>query len=115
MYTFKQLEMFTDMPVLVFVKDEAGKYLWVNKTFLELAGFKSLEDAVGKTDYDLPWAEAAEFLRKNDKHVLDTGKTINLQERINLPGKGELTGNVCKFAATIDGQKCLFGMSIQLD
>ena len=48
MYTSDQLRMFTDMPFLVFVKDEELNYVWGNNSFLELIDLGSLDELVGK-------------------------------------------------------------------
>ncbi len=112
MYTIEELEVLTDMPFAVFVKDEEGKYVWCNKFFFDLAGVGSPEEVIGKTDYDQVWSEIAEDIRRVDKEVLEKGKTINLQQQAKIAGRGLITENVCKFSATLEGKKYLFGVSI---
>lgn len=45
------LTLFEETPNIMFVKDRDGKYVMVNKAFTESFGI-SLEDVIGKTDYD---------------------------------------------------------------
>lgn len=114
-YTLKELEVLEDMPVIVLIKDEEGKYLWGNKFWRKLAGIDSAEDVVGKTDYDMIWAEHAYELIRNDKQVLDSGEPVTTPEHVKLVGIGEVTGDICKFPATIDGKRCVMGIALLLD
>ena len=36
----------------------------------------SVDEIIGKTDYDLPWADQADVLVRNDQRVMKSGKTI---------------------------------------
>jgi PAS domain S-box-containing protein len=63
------------IPVAVFWKDRKLNYLGGNRTWLEETGLKSSEDAVGKSDYDLPWTkEQADFFRQCDRKIIESGK-----------------------------------------
>ncbi len=115
MYTMEQLEVFADMPFLMFVKNEDLTYIWGNKHFLDLAGLGSLDDLIGKNDHQLAWADYAGTLNEIDEGVLDSGKPMNVREQAHIPGRGVVTGSVCKFPAIVDGKRCLLGMSVLLD
>jgi len=67
-------------PGNLYWKDLEGHYLGANDFFLQVAGLKSLDDLLGKTDRDLPWSALYETFRKNDLFVMQTGKTINTEE-----------------------------------
>ena len=54
-------------------KDVNGRYRGCNDSILTLLGLKSSSDIIGKTDYDLPWAEQADQLIQHDKLVMQTG------------------------------------------
>jgi len=59
----------------VFWKDRNLNYLGGNRAWLEAAGLKSARDAIGKSDYDLPWTrEQADSFRKHDRRVMETGR-----------------------------------------
>lgn len=63
-----------NFPGVVFWKDRNSVYLGCNKNFSEAAGLKDTSNIVGKTDYDLPWADTeAKAYRADDKHVMESG------------------------------------------
>ncbi len=62
------------IPSTVFWKDRDSIYLGANRALLEMAGWKSSEEVVGKNDYDLPWGkEQADSFREDDKRVMESG------------------------------------------
>jgi DNA-binding CsgD family transcriptional regulator len=72
-------------PGLLFVKDQNSKYIAGNDRTANLVGWKSVEDMVGKTDFDLPCeaASSADFFIKEDNIVLNTQEklfTLDLQK-----------------------------------
>lgn len=70
------------VPVRLFWKNKEGVYLGCNKAFLNDAKLSSLDDIVGKTDYDMVWKEDAERFRQDDKEVFDSGESkLNYIER----------------------------------
>lgn len=107
----KDLEVFNAMPLFFWVKDKEGRYIWVNRALSEMAQ----EDIIGKTDYELAWADNADAFRAVDKQVLETGKTQYLQEHGNIPGRGNTTLSVCKFVGELDGKRCGFGVSFIIE
>jgi PAS fold len=115
MYTLEQLHVLADMPFLVFVKDEELKYVWGNKCFLELVGFGSLDELVGKSDHELIWSGYADTLNENDRLAMSGGKPVNLTESSDIPGKGKVGGRVCKFPTIVDGKRCLMGVALLMD
>jgi two-component system sensor histidine kinase/response regulator len=70
-------------PALWWMKDGAGRYLFVNGTVGRFFN-RSPVDFVGKTDFDFMSAETAQALRANDELVLQSQKTIHVHEI--LPG-----------------------------
>ena len=107
----KDLEVFNGMPFYFWVKDEAGRYVWVNQALAEMAK----QDLVGKTDLEAGWATDAEGLRADDKKVLEAGQTLYVRESAHVPGRGKVTLNVCKFVGELDGKKGVFGVSFVID
>jgi len=62
------------IPSAVFWKDRDSIYLGGNRTWLEVAGLKSSEEVVGKSDYDLPWEKKqADAFREDDRRVMESG------------------------------------------
>ncbi len=107
----KDLEVFNEMPFFFWVKDEQGKYLWANQALSQFAQ----EEVIGKTDYDLIWAENGDALKAVDQQVLETGKTRYLHEKVDKSGHGKATLNVCKFVGQLDGKKRVFGVSFVIE
>jgi len=105
----KDLEIFNEMPFFFWVKDEDGRYLWVNKALADMV----TEDIVGKKDSELPWVHDADKLREHDLKVLETGKPAFLHEYVAEPHKANLS--VCKFVADFEGKRCAFGVSFVIE
>lgn len=66
------------LPDVIWLKDTKGVYLACNPRFEQFFG-ASEKDIIGKTDYDFVDKEQADFFRKHDQTVIDTGK-ININE-----------------------------------
>jgi carotenoid cleavage dioxygenase-like enzyme len=101
------LEPFEDVPFYLWVKDEAGTYIWGNKAMAEFAG----GDVAGKTDADLAPPNTAAMMRHHDIETLETGEPVYLHEAIE--GAGNLS--VCKWAGELEGKPAAFGVSFQTD
>ena len=67
----KMLELVLDnIPVRVFWKDLDCVYLGCNVLFAQDAGLERPDQIVGRTDFDLGWAEQAELYRADDQAVM---------------------------------------------
>lgn len=73
------------LPLSVLRKDLAGKYTFVNRTFLEFSG-KQAGDILGTTDFDLFPLELATKYRQGDEQVMSTGTMF---EDVESYQKGE--------------------------
>lgn len=67
------------LPQSVYAKDVDGRFVFANQNYCKTHG-KSLDDIVGKTDFDLHPSALAEKYRMDDRHVLETGRLIELEE-----------------------------------
>jgi len=76
------------VPHPIFVKDEASRFLIVNRIMCEIMGH-SFEELVGRTDFDFVPQEQAELFRANDLSVLETGEP-NTSEEALTDGAGML-------------------------
>ncbi len=63
-------------------KDLEGRHLFFNDELARLFGLDSGADVIGKTDYELPWAEDADFIVAYDKEVINTGGKITREMRL---------------------------------
>lgn len=59
-------------PMRVFWKDCESRFVGCNGLFAKDAGFSSVEDVIGKTDYDMGWREYAEFYRSDDQSIMES-------------------------------------------
>lgn len=75
----------SNLPDHVFWEDKEGRFLGCNDQQAKNIGFEKAEDIVGKTIWDiakkLDWTdEMIQNLRANDLEVMNTGKTISVEE-----------------------------------
>jgi PAS domain S-box-containing protein len=76
----KQLKAILDnIPDIAWLKDTESKYILVNEALCKAFG-KSLEDFIGKTDFDFSPPELAEKYMTDDIDVLKEGKRIIIEE-----------------------------------
>ncbi|HLX54223.1 MAG TPA: PAS domain-containing protein [Aquella sp.] len=68
------------VPGHVYWKNLNSEFLGCNDLQAIDAGFKSRKEIVGLTDFDMPWRENADLLRKIDTEVIKTGKEIVTEE-----------------------------------
>ncbi len=68
-------------PDVVYVKDRDRKYVLVNTRFEELFGVSN-EQVRGKTDYEIMSKDVADQFRINDLQVLEEGKSMQVEERV---------------------------------
>jgi diguanylate cyclase (GGDEF)-like protein/PAS domain S-box-containing protein len=71
-------------PAVVFMKDEQGRYIYVNET-LERSFNVKLEVLLGQTDFDWLPQEIAHKVTENDATVLATHQTIQYVETLPAP------------------------------
>lgn len=107
-----------NIPVVGFIKDEAGRYTYCNRhwerIFLRPAG-----EVVGKTDYDLWPQDVAQRLRANDSLILSSNETSNeTNERVETvprPDGTESYWMVFKFPLReVSGKRSLGGVAVDI-
>ncbi len=77
-------------------KDREGKYLGCNEAVAKLLGLNSVEDVIGKTDYQLAWSNNADILTENDKRVIEFGETVSGEELVTTTNNKPITFYVIK-------------------
>jgi transcriptional regulator GlxA family with amidase domain len=108
------LDALTD--VLAWVKDRQGRYLWVNRAFLiqyalDHPGgkdFVTLENILGKTDYDLSPAFLADQFRHDDDRALAGRRVINRIERVG-ESQGTTVWNITDKVPVVDAKGAIVG------
>jgi len=75
------------IPVRVFWKDRAGRYLGCNRSFAQDAGKDRPEDVIGLDDFSLLWKDQAEAYRADDRSVVEQDQAkINYEEPMSSDG-----------------------------
>lgn len=74
-------------PDLIWIKDVNGIYLTCNKIFERYFG-ASIDQIIGKNDYNFLGRELADFFRENDRKAIENGKPTINEEWINSADDG---------------------------
>lgn len=71
------------VPVRLFWKDQDLNFLGANQLFVKDAGKNSVEEIIGKCDFDMPWTnEQSIAYREDDRQVMDTAtEKLHIQEQ----------------------------------
>ncbi len=69
---------------LIVVKDRDGRFLLVNRKWEDITGLKR-SDILGQTDEDLFDPDTASQFMKNDRQVMESGETIEVEEHLDTP------------------------------
>lgn len=78
-------------PISIFWKDKQCQYMGCNPAFAKDAGEMSLEDIVGKNDFELYWKEHAELYQADDQQVMATGAPKLAYEQLITSPDGKIT------------------------
>jgi len=100
--------------VVVYLKDDQGRFLMVNRTFEKLFKLPK-EQIIGKTDYDFGSKEQADKFRANDLKATEAGAPITFKESV-FPPDGPRTYISHKFpVSNIEGSpNAVGGISIDI-
>jgi len=75
-----------NIPDKVYFKDTQGRFLHLSNSHLKGTHLKSLEDAIGKTDFDLFTEEHARAAWEDEQRIIRTGEPIvNKEEKETWP------------------------------
>lgn len=101
-------------PTTAYMKDEAGRYVFVNNTVLKR--FADPEGGwLGKTDHDVFPREFADQFREHDQSVLASGVGIEYPETSPAADGGVTHWQSFKFPLTdVAGRRMLAGMSVDV-
>jgi PAS domain S-box-containing protein len=100
-------QMIDNTDAAVYIKDEEGRFLLVNRRVTEMLK-KSKEELLGRTDYDFVPKELADRLREYDRKVADTGIPSNYRDTVTMPG-GRFTIVDHKFPVKLEGHQHAVG------
>jgi rsbT co-antagonist protein RsbR len=71
-----------NLPQAVFWKDRESRFLGCNQRFLVDAGLSSVDEVIGKTDFEMPWKEHAAGYQEDDRAVIANGPRFNIEEQL---------------------------------
>ncbi len=77
-----------NLPDHVFIKDTESRFLTANAATLRSLGARSLEEVVGKTDFDFLPGPLAEKYRADEKVVVETGAPLVNREELFVDSTG---------------------------
>jgi sigma-B regulation protein RsbU (phosphoserine phosphatase) len=83
------------LPQNIFRKDLQERFTFGNQQFCKVLG-RSLEEIVGKTDFDFFPREMAEKYQHDDRQVIETGKIYSTVEEHQPPGQKKMYVQVVK-------------------
>ncbi|HVI89317.1 MAG TPA: CHASE3 domain-containing protein [Dongiaceae bacterium] len=101
-------------PVIAWVKDERGRYKYMNRSCARIFGF---QDTVwlDRSDFDLTSPEHAEAWCRNDRAVLANNQPIEALEEVTAPNGQVLTLQTVRFPfRSVDGDRCVGGAAIDI-
>ncbi|QDT17947.1 PAS domain-containing protein [Alienimonas californiensis] len=68
-------------PAVIYLKDASGRYLMVNRQFLQIFG-RTIEQVVGHGEEGIHPPEIAEQIRRNDRAALEGGNPVRFDETV---------------------------------
>jgi len=99
------------LPMLAWLKDADGKYVYVNKCLCTVVGIEP-EQWLGRTDFELLPHAAATIIRANDLAVLASGEARRYEERATIGDGPELVWEPFKFPVDSgDGTRMVGGVA----
>ena len=76
------------LPDHIFIKDAQSRFLTANAATVQTLGAKSLDDVLGKTDFDFLPRERAEKFRADEQAILQSGKPLLNGEELLIDAAG---------------------------
>ncbi len=99
-------------PAMAYIKDAEGRYVYINKIFADRFGV-SMQELLGKTDFEWLPAEVARVVNENDRQVLSSGRMARVNETVPT-ATGRVEWLVLKFPMSTSGRKLLGGVGIDV-
>jgi PAS domain S-box-containing protein len=101
-------------PAIAFIKDDQGRYVYINKVFADRFSL-SMEDLMGKTDFEWLPTDIAKISADNDRHVLHSGKMTRVVEVVPTGDGNSIEWLLLKFPmSTTSGGKLLGAVGIDI-
>jgi PAS domain S-box-containing protein len=76
-------ELINNIPDSIFIKDVESKFILVNQSIANRLGFKSPDDFIGKSDFDIHPKKLAQKYYKDEQEIIRTGQArLNIVEQV---------------------------------
>jgi diguanylate cyclase (GGDEF)-like protein/PAS domain S-box-containing protein len=98
-----QRALLDTFPFMVWLKDEQSRFLAVNQAFAIGFGWPSAQSLIGKSDVDIAPPDLAARYQADDRAVLDSGQSKNVEELIEIAGR-RVWFETYKSPVSIDGR-----------
>jgi two-component system, sensor histidine kinase and response regulator len=95
-------------PAVAYIKDHEGRYVYINKVFADRFHV-SMENLVGKTDFDWMPPEVARVVCENDRQVLSSNRTSRVVEVVPAADGRRIEWFTLKFPMKTTGGRMLLG------
>ncbi len=76
--------LLNNIPDIVWMKDDQGRFTAVNEAFARFLN-RARQEIIGKTDFDFLPADLAERFQREDRTVMESGKTLQVSEQFVAP------------------------------
>jgi methyl-accepting chemotaxis protein len=106
--------LLNSLPDYIYFKDEESRFIRISKSLISLFGAKTVDDVVGKSDFDYHTPENARKFYDDEKRIQETRQGIvdQLQEEVMPDGSSKWV-NVTKLPLVANSGDCIgtFGIS----
>ena len=106
--------LMSSLPDFIYFKDEQSKFIRISQSMLKLFPVNSIDEMIGKSDFDFQQKEAAQQYYDEEMEIIKTGKgfTDHLQHEV-MPNGLEQWTSVSKLPLYDESGKCIgtFGIS----
>ena len=102
-------------PTVAFIKDDAGRYLYVNRPFEEQFGVNFRRELLGKTDANWLSPQTAEVVAEGERKVIATGKPMRMVEVVPIRDGEPAEWLLLRFPMkTSTGRKLIGGVGVDI-
>jgi PAS domain S-box-containing protein len=102
-------------PTVAFIKDDAGRYIYVNRPFEEQFGVNFQRDLLGKTDANWLSPRTAEVVAEGERMVLSTGNPMRMVEVVPIRDGEPAEWLLLRFPMeTSTGRKLIGGVGVDI-
>lgn len=70
-----------EVPINIYIKDLDSRFILVSNSFLKFVNCKSIDEVIGKTDFDFFKPDHANEAFRDEQEIIRTGKSIEKEEK----------------------------------